>query len=64
MGIDIRIPIGALLAAIGALLVAIGLFGDPALKERSLGLNVNLWWGLVMLVAGVAFLLASRRRRR
>jgi hypothetical protein len=61
MGLDIRLPIGLLFVLIGALLAAFGLLGDPAIYERSLGINVNLWWGLVMLAVGAAFLLLSRR---
>ena len=63
MGIDIRLPIGALLACVGALLVLYGLISDPSIYARSLGFNVNLWWGLVMLIAGAAFLLGAYRRR-
>ena len=33
-----------------------------AVFERSLGINVNLGWGLVMLLFGAVFLLSSRRR--
>ena len=35
-----------------------GLFtaSDAKLYERSLGINVNLWWGLVLLVFGLAML--------
>jgi hypothetical protein len=53
---DIRIPIGLLFATLGALLAIYGLFttfADPAMYRRSLGINVNLWWGLVMLAFGV-----------
>lgn len=63
MGFDIRIPIGALLAAIGALLAAHGLLADPATGGHTLGINLNLWWGALMLVVGVAFLLLARRRQ-
>jgi hypothetical protein len=33
---------------------------DADLYRRSLGLNVNLWWGLVLLVFGVVMLLLAR----
>ena len=62
MGLDIRLPIGLLFVFIGALLVGVGLLADPASYARSLGINVNLWWGLVMLGVGIVFLLLSRRR--
>ena len=64
MGIDIRLPIGALLACIGVLLTLQGLLGDPSMNAKSLGINVNLWWGLVLLVVGAGFLLLVARARR
>jgi hypothetical protein len=36
----------------GGLLTLFGLFSDRATYERSLFINVNLWWGLVMLLFG------------
>ena len=63
MGFDICRPIGLLLSTIGGLLAAFGWGSDPATYARSLGLNVDLWWGLAMLVVGLGFLAASRRRR-
>src|SRR6267142_746045 len=35
---------------------------DPALYQRSLGININLWWGLALLVFGVTMLLLSWRK--
>jgi hypothetical protein len=50
---------------IGALLTVFGLVSDSAIYERSLGINVNLWWGLVLLLFGGFMLgLALRARRR
>jgi hypothetical protein len=59
---DIRLPIGLLFSAIGILLTIFGLSSDPWIYQPSLGININLWWGLVILIFGAAFLLASRRR--
>ncbi len=65
MGLDLRIPIGLLFAIFGALLLAYGLGTDPALYRQSLDVNVNVWWGLVMLVFAVFMLgLAWRAARR
>lgn len=65
MRLDIRWPIGALLAVIGVALLAFGALSDPAIYERSLGVNINLWWGTVLLaVGGVTLALAGRDRRR
>ena len=66
VGLDIRRPIGWLFTALGALIGGHGLLtaGDVARYARSGGLNVNLWWGLVMLVFGLAFLVLARRAGR
>jgi hypothetical protein len=65
MGFDIRVPLGVMFALIGALLAGYGLMSDPAMNQRSLGININLWWGLVLLALAAALLsLAWRARRR
>ena len=65
MSLDLRLPIGLLFLALGALLSVYGLVSDPAIYAVSLGINVNLWWGLVMLVFGaVMFVPALRKMRR
>ncbi len=61
MGLDIRLPIGTLLLLMGALLAGYGLLADPGVYARSLGINVNLWWGVVMLVLGGLFVWGARR---
>jgi len=67
MGLDIRLPIGMLFCILGALLAVFGLLSDQRLYQRSLGVNINLWWGLVLLAFGIVMLMlarhgASRRR--
>jgi hypothetical protein len=61
MGLDIRLPIGLLFGVIGLLLVGFGAFGDKVIYQRSLGLNVNLAWGAVLLVFGLIMLTLGRR---
>ena len=63
MGLDIRIPIGFMFGIIGLLLVGYGLFtgSDPMYQQRSLGINVNLWWGAVLLVFGALMLWFGRK---
>jgi hypothetical protein len=61
MKLDLRLPIGLMFSILGALLAAYGLASDPAMYQRSLGINVNLWWGLVLLVFGVVMLWLVRR---
>ena len=62
MGLDIRLPIGILFSVFGLLLTLFGAFSSDSLYERSLGVNVNLVWGIVLLVFGVSMLLLGRRR--
>ena len=61
MGLDIRLPIGLMFSLFGVLLVVFGLVGDKSIYQRSLGINVNLGWGAVLLVFGVVMLLLGRR---
>jgi len=35
--------------------------GDEMYARHSLGINVNLWWGMVMLIFGAGMLLLARR---
>ena len=53
---DLKIPLGSLLTAYGLILTAYGLFGGNASFDKSLGININFVWGLVMLFAGGLFL--------
>lgn len=62
MGLDIKIPIGAMFTILGILLAIFGLAtnGDTALYERSLDININLWTGVPMLVIGVLMLATAK----
>lgn len=53
---DLKIPLGSLLSAYGVILLLYGLFGAQDVYGKSLGININLVWGLVMLVVGGLFL--------
>lgn len=63
MGLDIRLPIGGMFATVGVLLLVYGVLtgGDAAMYERATGVNINLWWGLVMLAFGLVMLALGRR---
>ena len=61
MNFDLRLPIGALFTLYGAMLALYGLFGDQEQYARSLGVNINLIWGLVLLVFGSSMLIARAR---
>ena len=66
MDLDVRMPIGLMFSIFGVLLGAFGLVSDPRIyQEHSLGINVNLVWGLVLLLFGLVMLgLVMRSRRR
>jgi sulfite exporter TauE/SafE len=61
--LDLRTPIGLMFALAGAILTAFGLRtnGNEALYVRSLGINVNLWWGLVLVAFGLTMFLFGQR---
>jgi hypothetical protein len=66
MGLDIRWPIGLMFSLVGAMLVIYGLItgSDAELYRRSLDMNVNLRWGLVLLVFGATMLVLARRESK
>jgi hypothetical protein len=64
MGLDIRTPIGLMFSVFGVILTIYGLLSNPAIYGRSLGINVNLVWGLALLVFGITMLLLGMRRGR
>ncbi len=64
MNFDLRFPIGIIFSLFGAILVTYGLVSDPAIYQRSLGFNVNLDWGLVLLAFGLFMLRLALRARR
>jgi hypothetical protein len=59
MGLDIRWPIGFMFTLIGALLAIFGTVKSA--DSVSLGININLIWGIVLLVFGVLMLLGAVR---
>jgi hypothetical protein len=65
MGLDIRIPLGLIFLITGAIMAAFGLFtrGDATLYARSMDINLNLVWGLVMFAFGLVMFLVGRRQK-
>ena len=64
MRLDVRVPVGLMFAIMGALLAGYGLLGDQSIYARSLGVNINLVWGLVMLATAACLLALSMKRTR
>ena len=64
-GLDIRAPIGGLFSLLGLMLAGYGLVaGSRTTSDVAPVTNVNLWWGLVMLLFGILMLVLSRRAMR
>jgi len=66
MSLDLRIPMGLMFTLTGVILTAFGLAtnGNADLYAKSLGINANLWWGLVMLAFGLTMYLLGRRAQK
>ena len=66
MNLDLRIPMGLMFTLTGAIMTAWGIKsnGDANLYAKSLGINANLWWGLVLLVFGLTMYILGQRRQR
>jgi hypothetical protein len=61
---DIRVPVAVMFGTMGALLTGYGVFGDQSIYGRSLGININLVWGLVILTFAVTMLGLAKLSRR
>lgn len=64
MNFDLRLPLGLMFTLFGAMLSVYGLITDAAVYKKSLGININLGWGLVMLAFGVVMLVFALRARK
>ena len=64
--VDIRIPIGLMFSILGVLISIFGLvtMSNTELYQRSLGINVNLIMGVVMLIFGLMMLYFARRKKK
>ena len=60
---DLRISMGMLFTLIGTVLTAFGVAtrSNADVYAKSLGIDANFWWGLVLLVFGIAALVMGRR---
>ena len=61
--LDLKLPIGWLLSFYGVLLTVYGLMTKPEMYAISLGLNLNLIWGILMIAIGGAFLFTAYVKR-
>ncbi len=63
MNVDLRIPMGMMFTLMGAVLGSFGLStqNNSELYARCLGMNVNLWSGVVIFVFGLVLVTFGRR---
>jgi predicted CDP-diglyceride synthetase/phosphatidate cytidylyltransferase len=64
MRLDIRVPIGAMFLILGAIITVFGFASDKRIYAvHSLGININAWWGMVLLLFGMIMLGLAWRHR-
>ena len=63
MHLDVRIPAGMMFSITGSVLTALGVAtrNKPEIYTRSMGIDANLWWGLVLLFFGLIVLSLGRK---
>jgi hypothetical protein len=60
MNFDLRLPIGIMFTLFGALITIFGLSTRGSeIYQHSLGININIRWGLVLLVFGLSMLMLA-----
>ncbi len=64
MGLDIRLPIGLMFTLIGLLLTGAGFTTSSDSLKRSLNININLYWGLFLVLFGVVMLVMASRAKK
>jgi hypothetical protein len=64
--VDIRIPIGLMFSILGILITVFGLItlGDSGMYQKSLGINVNIFMGVIMLIFGLVMLFFAWRKKK
>jgi cytochrome c biogenesis protein CcdA len=64
--VDIRIPIGLMFSILGVLISVFGFMtmSNSEMYHRSLGINVNIIMGLLMLVFGLLMLFFARKKKK
>lgn len=60
---DLKIPLGSLLGFYGIVLLVYGIFGPKNIYDKSFHLDINVIWGILMIIISSAFLLSAYLRR-
>jgi hypothetical protein len=63
--LDLRLPIGGLFTALGVIIGGYGIATNgSSIYAQSESVNINLWWGLVMLIVGLLMFITGMRATR
>ena len=64
--VDIRIPIGLMFSIIGVIISILGILtmSNSEMYQKSLGINVNLFMGVLMLIFGLIMLFFAFRKKK
>ncbi len=62
---DLRLPIGIIFTLYGFILIGYGIFTKAsAIYDKSFGINVNIYWGAVLLVFGLVMYYFAKRGKK
>jgi len=64
--VDIRMPIGLMFSILGLVISAYGLItiSNTEMYQKSLGININIIMGVIMLIFGLGMLYFARRKKK
>ncbi len=66
MNLDLRIPMGLMFTLVGLILTGFGAatYNNLEIYSKCLGINANLWWGIVLLIFGQTMFQLGRRSQK
>jgi hypothetical protein len=65
MNLDLRLPMGGMFTLVGLILTVKGMLSwGSDIYDRALGVNLNFYWGLVLLAFGLVMFVLGRRGQK
>jgi hypothetical protein len=64
--VDIRMPIGLMFSILGLIISVYGFItiSNTEMYQKSLGININIIMGVIMLIFGLIMLYFARRKKK
>ena len=64
--VDIRLPIGFMFSLLGVIITIYGIVtvSDAEMYRKSLGININIIMGIIMLIFGLLMLFLAYRKKK